>query len=271
MTPEAMAELLGLLVEEGRPVGEDTLELARALRFEHEGSRVLLLAEARALAAAGRFEEALALLDGERAAAPGEDLEEALSATAAALTQALEDAPFLELALSGLPDEMPAPAREAVARRLSDLGFPNEAWVLRSATVPAAPAAPMPSEAASAAGTDAPLEPPALPMMASSPVTGRSPSPAAVAPPIAAAAPQPASGPAASTEPSRLTPAPPAAGTNSAGPIPLPFTDEPPGNASPPGLPPDPPMSLAERRALLARAADAAARAAVLLEQELSP
>lgn len=187
ITPKAMADLLDLSVAEGRPVEEDLLELARALRAEQEGepARALLLAEARALTAAGRYDEALDLFDRERALHHGEDIDAALTATAEALTQGLEDAPFLELALSGLPADLPPTARESLAGRLSALGFPDEAWALRAPALSDTPATPT---GRPVAGIDAappperlpsspPMKPEAAPDLAA-PVQPETPSPA---------------------------------------------------------------------------------------------
>jgi hypothetical protein len=303
MTPEAMAELLDLLVEEGRPVGEDTLELARALRFEHGGSRGLLLAEARALTAGERFEEALALLDGERATAPGEDLDRALAATVAALTERLEDAPFLELALSGLPEALPLDARETVARRLSALGFPDEAWALRNATGPALPGSSVPAldpaawvprpenpapplsvpeppvpvaEAQAASPTSPPLsllsaEPMEQAEASAAALGVAGPLPGPVPPALVAAAPAPPTAVAA-------MPAVPPSAEVVVPEAPPPFVVEEAGDASAILVPPVPApladatgsgMTLAQRRALLAQAEDVRARAAALLGQEL--
>ncbi|TNC51574.1 hypothetical protein FHG66_05270 [Rubellimicrobium rubrum] len=148
MTPDAMVDLIDLSIEEGRSVSDNTLELARALRFENEGegARALLLAEARALTADMRFDEALALLEDERQLNPAEDVNEALVATVVALTEKLDDASFLELALGALPEGLPSAAVDPVARRLAELGFPQEAWSLRAP--PALPsAAPLEPEA----------------------------------------------------------------------------------------------------------------------------
>ncbi|MBP1805079.1 hypothetical protein [Rubellimicrobium aerolatum] len=129
MTPAGMVDLIDLSIREGRALSEDDLELARSLRFEHGGEdgRALLLAEARALTAATRFDEALSLLLQERRVHPGPDLETGLAAAVLALTDGLEDGPFLELALARLPADLPPPAVGAVANRLEALGFPDEA------------------------------------------------------------------------------------------------------------------------------------------------
>ncbi|TNC71312.1 hypothetical protein [Rubellimicrobium roseum] len=136
MTPEAMVDLLDLSLDQGRPVPEETLELARALRFEHGGAtgRKLLVAEARALSASGRFEQALSLLIAQRMEDPDEDLDLALAEVAAVLTRDLPDAEFLELALGEPLRILPAQAARPVVERLADLGFPDEARRLSSGT-----------------------------------------------------------------------------------------------------------------------------------------
>lgn len=309
MTPEAAAELLDLLVDEGRPVGEDLLALARALRFEHGGSRVLLVAEARALSAEGRFEEALALLDGERMEAPGADLDGALAATVETLTIELEEEPFLEIALGGLPDRLPTEAAEAVARRLSDLGFPDEAWALRTAgggsgatdlgasmteaEVPQRDASSptqtafQPSPSPSAAALSRLLPPSGVQANdiegLAAPNRNEPTAPAGVAipppPPLA----EPATG-AGLPVGTPISAGPLAPGAITTGPElvrvapgPQPATAQVPSDPllvplGEPSMPPPaaPTMSLADRRTLLVQAEDARARAAALLGQGLS-
>ncbi len=298
MTPEAMADLLDLSVEEERPVSQDLLDLSQALRFEHgEGAtRRLLLSEARVLVAQARYEEALDLLETERQARPGEDLDAALTDTISALTESLEDAPFLELALSNLPPELPAAAREVAARRLFALGFPAEAWALWRPDVPSAEA-PTPSlsaEPGTLSVEDGSPQPeadpsPALPVMA--PVDDSAPlATASAATPAVPTPPEPE--PVASAPAPVTTAVAPVIDLSSAEPLPgiIPLVAQEPPPSEPPVVAEEAPlapapvpepitlepldaaaappvdMGLAERRALLAQAEEARARAAALLQ-----
>lgn len=300
MTPEALAELLDLLVDEGSPVSEDLLELARTLRFEHGNPRVLLLAEARALAAESRFEEALALLDGERATAPGPDIDQALATVVESLTIELGDGPFLELVLGGLPRPLPAAATDAAARRLSDLGFPDEAWRLRASVEATEPSDLPPGSRSPTVRTDVP---PPVPAIADTSALARAettdgPEPAAerpsthengvivsrsgvTVPPSLSEAPEAAP----ATVEALSVSSPPVARSfsptlDAATPERSGAVDEAllAGSESPPDMaltrvdrPVEPalPMSLADRRALLVRAEDVRTRAAALLGQEI--
>ena len=131
LPPARLVELIDLLIEEGRPVPLDLIALAAAQRFEAKDRPVadaLLRAEIRALDAAGRYEESLALI-----ASDGDDLTAEMrldhgSQTIIALSESAEDDRFLAVAFSGaLPMEITATARNALARRLLSLGFPAEA------------------------------------------------------------------------------------------------------------------------------------------------
>jgi hypothetical protein len=222
MTPDAMATLLDLSVSEGRPVGEDMLALSQSLRFEYgeEATRRLLLSEARTLVAQARYEDALALLSAEQQARPGEDIDAALTDAVAALTEGLDDAPFVEMALSGLPAELPVGAREVAARRLYALGFPNEAWEMWMRE-PSAAEAPSelpaltsptpepvrveelsPAPAASPSPASSPVAPPEAPApLVMAPAAAPEPVPPVVAP----AAPEPVP---VATEPAPILPTP---------------------------------------------------------------
>ena len=274
MTPEGLVELIDLSIAEGKAVPEETLELARTLRFEQGGedARALLLAEVRALTAASRFEEALALLRQEQLAHSGEDLNATLAATVQALTERLGDAAFLELALGGLPSDLPSEAREGVARRLADLGFPGEAESFRSAGTPRAPLAPfligdLPVRdwAFPGAGIDA--APVAAPAGLSDPVSRRT---------VAWMEPPPLLDPvddALAEEPEQP---PPAADMQAVAPLAQSATKsnaaDPVQAATMPGALPASDLSatlttLAARRALLDRAGEARAQAAALLDK----
>lgn len=274
MTPVAVVELIDLTIAEGQAVPEDTLELARALRFEQggEAARALLLAEVRALTAASRFDEALTLLKEERVAHPGEDLDAAMTATVQALTKNLGDPTFLELALGELPLDLPPEAREVVATRLANLGFPEEAEALRRAGVPQAQTAPVVPTA------DAPVLNGSLalaalataPDLSSAGISGpeprlagdwREPPPLLNAPPVDPVVQQPQR-----TAPSDGQGTGPSVQVAATGPA-EPGTDDVREEAPQASDSPEGPTTLADRRAVLDRAEEARAQAAALLAQ----
>jgi hypothetical protein len=144
----ALADLVDLAVAEGRALPEATLADLAARRFELRGTAegaLLRRAEARALAHASRFDEALALVaEGEGDFSGGErDL--LLAEILGGAAERLPDAPFAELALDRLPTRLSPAAVAPVAARLEAMGFPEEAARLR----PASPAAPAPGDAVS--------------------------------------------------------------------------------------------------------------------------
>ena len=131
MPPDRLVQLIDLMIEEGREVPPDLLTLAAAQRFEARGEPVadaLLSAEIRALIAAGRYEDGLALLAAEGEDMPAEIRAEQTSAAILAMVAGAEDGRFLAFAFSGaLPSDLSDSAENALARRLLVLGFAEAA------------------------------------------------------------------------------------------------------------------------------------------------
>ncbi len=127
MPPERLVGLIDLMIEEGRPVPPDLLTLAAAHRFESKDSPVaeaLLSAEIRALVAAGRYEDGLALIDAEGRDLPAELRSDHATQAIIALSDNAEEGRFLSVVFSGsLPVELSDRAENALARRLLALGF----------------------------------------------------------------------------------------------------------------------------------------------------
>lgn len=131
-TPEGLVDLVDLTIEEGRPVNGDLIALVRASRFEHRGTpaaTALLLAEIRGLSASSRHAGALALLKAEGAQLSRDDAGRVLAGIVDSLLEA-QDGPFLDVALTDLPDALPETLALPVAERLRTLGFAPEAEAL---------------------------------------------------------------------------------------------------------------------------------------------
>ncbi|PYE84590.1 hypothetical protein [Pseudoroseicyclus aestuarii] len=129
MTPEGLIRLIELELAEGRPVPEDQLDLARAMRFEARGTPVeaaLAAVEARALIASGRHEMALSLLRDESGEMGAAQRRELRAEAVEALTETLPDAEFIDRIYAGLPP-ITAEAENRVAERLLQLGFAERA------------------------------------------------------------------------------------------------------------------------------------------------
>lgn len=145
-TPEAIARLLDLLVETRRPVDASVMLLAETLMFEHRGTPSmsrLVPGYVDALIAADRFGEAIAFLEGDLAPVPQEIIQSKRSDLVTAASERMGVADFLALAFGTLPERVDDAARAAVARRLDELGFADEARRIL-AGVPGVAAAPTP-------------------------------------------------------------------------------------------------------------------------------
>ncbi|MBS8228018.1 hypothetical protein DYI42_17460 [Vannielia litorea] len=135
--PEALVEVIRLANLRGQVLRPDQVDLAEALIFEHRGTplaRALLIGLAPALARDGAFARAFDTLA--RAAAmpegaPPDRLPGARDATAALLAENASDEIFLRMlfnpAQASLGAEVSAPTGFALAQRLLELGFPEQA------------------------------------------------------------------------------------------------------------------------------------------------
>ncbi len=130
----ALADLVDLAVAEDRALPEATLADLAARRFELRGTpegALLRRAEARALAHASRFDEALALVAEGEGDFLGDERDALLAEILAGAAERLADAAFAELALDRLPPRLSLGAVAPVAARLEAMGFPDEAARLR--------------------------------------------------------------------------------------------------------------------------------------------
>lgn len=135
LTAEAALRLMELALDQGRPLPPETLVLAATLRYESRGSEMasmLAAAEARVLTMEGAFVEALDLLASDLAPMPPETLGGLRSEVVAAAAGRLPDPEFLALAFAELPPGTDAAATNAVAARLLTLGFPDRASAMLS-------------------------------------------------------------------------------------------------------------------------------------------
>ncbi|MBE0413791.1 hypothetical protein [Yoonia sp.] len=133
MTPEAMVGFFTEAVKESVSLKNDDFLLADALRFENSKLPIasdLAVAQIKAFIAMDRFAEAQTLIN-EVGAELGEERTNQLSdifANQASLR--MGDSEFLAFVFDAETADMLRPAHEAVARRLRDLGFPEEAQAI---------------------------------------------------------------------------------------------------------------------------------------------
>ncbi len=135
LPPDGMVRLIGLLLDQGEPVPDGILELARAMRFESRGApeeAALAEAEARGLIGNAAHGDALALL-AQTAEVLDPDVATALrSDIVIATTESRSDADFIAGVFDALPRPVSAEAVNLVAARLIALGFAERAGELLS-------------------------------------------------------------------------------------------------------------------------------------------
>lgn len=132
-SPEALVKLIAKIFETRGTVSPDLPELAAAYALEYRNAKIgvdLRYTRAVALALAGQFLEAFATLPDIAERDGSAARQSALIPLLALLAERSDDVTFLRFALNApLDDTNPAPveASDQMARRLLDLGFPEQA------------------------------------------------------------------------------------------------------------------------------------------------
>ncbi len=130
ITPEAVVALVDLSIAEARPVEDDLITLARSLRFEQRGTpaeTLLGLAEFRALLAGDRYADALTLLGTDFGSLDAAARDAHATEVFVSMARTMPDAAFLEAVFGPFPVTPSAEAENALADRLLNLGFADEA------------------------------------------------------------------------------------------------------------------------------------------------
>ncbi len=132
LTPDGLLRLLDLSLQQGETVPDDLYQLLGAMRFEHRNTPVeadLVTMDARILIARGEYDAALSLLDA-TASLELEERSSLRSEAVLALSREMPDAEFLSWAFHPVPTEISAAAENALAARLTAMGFPERAMDL---------------------------------------------------------------------------------------------------------------------------------------------
>ncbi len=135
MTPEALAKLFELALDEHRSITPDLLLLSQSLRFEYRDDPAkgrLAAAEARLLSQSGNFAPALELVQNPANALAPETQATLHADIVGDIRRNGDDPTFLRYALGGFPFSLPAEEENLVAARLLGLGFPEQAASLLS-------------------------------------------------------------------------------------------------------------------------------------------
>ncbi|MGZ9812543.1 hypothetical protein ACXN5S_18935 [Pseudoroseicyclus sp. H15] len=130
LTPDALIRAIDLSLELGRVPGDREIALASSLRYQQRGTANaprLADAEIRALTAADRFEDALALTAEGAIPLPEARRTELSDAAITAMAARADDSRFLAQAMAPAPPGLTPTTENAVAARLLQLGFPDRA------------------------------------------------------------------------------------------------------------------------------------------------
>lgn len=132
--PDGVIALVDLAIDRNALPDDSLVDLVRSLRFEYRGrpeDAALGLAEARLLTATGQYTDARQTA----VALPPATRDAALTTLLDSAASDADDPVFLDIAFSEMPGNPEAGAIHAVAVRLIDLGFPEQALALLAAPV----------------------------------------------------------------------------------------------------------------------------------------
>lgn len=134
LSPEAAIRLVTLTLEQGGTPSEADLVLLSALAKEFSAEVIsdqIEVTEAMGWAARGEYMRALEIIAGRM----DEDAESTREAVYMQLTERGSSNVFLEMAINNRPDDLSSATENAMARRLIDLGFPDQALAMMTGAV----------------------------------------------------------------------------------------------------------------------------------------